>query len=296
MQRSRRRRFFVLVFLCGALFPRFVAGQSSSSATLAPESASTAASNPYDTELRSLERRAGTASAPEQAVLIHRAYDLRDYVDDREALAQWLVSVAGDSRRDALVRDAAQRLLALIDLHSGRLESARARYEALGFVRAWSIVGPFSSTGLDSAVGPERGYAPSAMYSGGNGQERRWRHIPDLGTNASIDLADFYSRATSSTAFAATSLYSDRERVVALRFTSDTALVLSVNGRVVFTGKEPSNVAFDQHAIAVELHAGWNPVLVKFYRRADEPWRFGLRVTEIGGGGVQLRASPTEPW
>jgi len=62
-------------------------------------------------------------TAPEQALLLHRAYALRDFLDDREALTA-LVDRVVASATDPLVRAEAQRLRAQIDRHEGRIASA----------------------------------------------------------------------------------------------------------------------------------------------------------------------------
>ena len=69
MQRPRLHRFWLLIFLSGMLFPRFVVAQSSSSAR----------NNPYEIQLRSLERQLKSADPPTQAVLLRRSSDLWDY-------------------------------------------------------------------------------------------------------------------------------------------------------------------------------------------------------------------------
>src|SRR5512146_990778 len=114
--------------------------------------------NPYDAQAAGLIAELRGASPPQAAVLLRRIYELREYVDDPAQVAQAIAAVAADCRRHALVRDEAQHLLALIDVHENRLPAARARLERLGFIRDWAIVGPFpNSQGLDATFRPDQG-------------------------------------------------------------------------------------------------------------------------------------------
>ena len=279
MQRSDTSRILGFILLGVGLLPTFVVGQSSPTA------------NPYDSELRALEQQMQSAKPAHAAVLLHRGYMLREYVDDRGELSRWLGAVTADPQQHPLVRDEAQRWLALIDLHTGKLDSARSRYDSLGFVRQWSIIGPFPAVGLDSTLGPEGSFHPAQSYPNADGHTRRWKPQPALGPQPWIDLVDYYSRPVPATAFAATSLYSEQRRVVALRFSSDSPVAVWVNGSKAFTRTEPSVLAFDQQAVAVELRPGWNTVVLKLCRGSEDAWRFGLRITDPHGSGLQLQAS-----
>jgi transglutaminase-like putative cysteine protease/Tfp pilus assembly protein PilF len=249
--------------------------------------------NPYNLQLAGLVGGLQRAPSPEAAVLLHRIYELRDYVDEPAEVERTLAGVASDGARHALVRDEALRLLALIDVHEHRLAAARMKLAQLGFVRQWAVVGPFAtSQGLDARLGPEAGFSATAEYPDSS-RRRRWRAVPDFGPHAWINLSDFYPQAGPAVAFAATSLFAEAPRTVALRFGASSAVALFVNGRQVFRGDSDTGIGFDQYAVAVPLRAGWNSVLMKFYRAEQGAWEFGLRVSELSGGGRQLRAAAT---
>ena len=249
--------------------------------------------NPYDSQLAALVSALPKASAPEAAVLLRRIYDLRDYVDQPADATRAITRVAQDENRHPLVRDEALRLLASIDIHENQLDQAREKLRQLGFVREWAIAGPFTtSPGLDTQFGPEQGFSDREFADGG--RQRRWRPVPDLGSLPWVELSDFYPQAVPAVAFAATSLFSDSQRTVALRFGADSEVALFVDGHQVLRDDGESGMAFDQYAVAVELHPGWNSILLKLYRTSQGPWRFALRVSRIGGSGLQMTASSAE--
>ncbi len=250
--------------------------------------------NPYNSQLRALNSALAKAPAPEAAVLLRRIYDLRDFVDQPEEITTAIQGIAGDANRHPLVRDEALRLLAAIDVHENRLDQARAKLARLGFVRQWKIAGPFTvSPGLDAQFGPEHSLINNNEFADGSSR-RRWRTVPDFGPFPWVDLSDFYPQAGPAVAFAGTSVFSDSARTVALRFASDSAVALLVNGRQLFRADDEPGMGFDQHAVTAELHAGWNSILLKLYRTGQGPWRFALRISGLSGGGLPMTASAGE--
>ncbi len=276
--------------------PVFVLG-AALALTPAPWAASPPAAiprNPYELQLAGLVTELPNASAARTAVMLRRIYELRDFVDDTAEVAAALGGVAADSKRPALVRDEAQHWLALIDLHENRLDAARAKLAQLGFVRQWAIVGPFSGAeGLDAEFGPEQGFSDRDYPEGTD--RRRWRLVPDFGPNSGVELDDFFPQISPAVVYAATSLFTDSPRTLALRISADSALAVFVNGREVLRDDAENVMGFDQHAVGVELHKGWNAVVLKLYRRELGAWGFAMRVTGLSGGGLRLNASANRP-
>ncbi len=280
--------------ICGSFSPSFVAVQSLAQSPSARVFTST---NPYDREREDIEADFRTAGPPQAAVLLGQGDALRDYVDDRPALEQWIASAAVDSFLHPLVRDEALYRLGLIDRHHNRLDLANQKFQQLGFVRQWAIAGPFATTDLDAAIGPEQGFAPERTYSDGAGNASHWRDLPDIRPNAAIDLGDFFSSSGAAAGFAATSVYSDTSREVALRFSSEAAAAIWVNRALVLKANGTGSFGFDQHAVAVQLRAGWNHVLLKSFREdSHHGWRFSLRITGLHGGGINLPIDARKPW
>ena len=241
--------------------------------------------NIFAKRLSALDSLWAHANAPQAAVLLARFYRLRDFVDAPNEIARRFEQVAGDVQQHPLVRDEALHYLALIDVHNKRLPAASAKLKALGLVREWAVAGPFSAPqGLDGDPGLEASAAWSA--------EHQWRRLP-VGPMERIDLAKMYPYSRPSMLLAETSIYSEREQAVALRFTAESAVAVVLNGTQIFA--EPvkkGGLGFDQHAVSAHLHFGWNTLLLKLARGADGPWRFSLRITALEGGGLPLPASP----
>ncbi len=262
------------------------------------------ASNPYNDQLKKWQAafnesaaaaRADVRAAPAAVVLLRRIYGLRELVDDPAELARWMQTVADAAGQQSLVRDEALYLLALEDAHSRRLASAETRLEELGFVRDWSLVGPFAAPdGLASQFGPESGFRPEAAYRDSSGRARRWISAPAAGPYAWVELADFFPRPGPAVAFACTSVFAESAQDVAIRLGADAAIALYVNGARVLADEAETGFAFDQRVIAAHLERGWNTLLVKLYRSTGGPWRLAARVTAPAGGGAALKVDPLQ--
>ncbi len=245
--------------------------------------------NPYDAELRSLEAQMTHAAPPQMAVLLARTWRLREYVDSPAEVVALLQRIADDPQQNRLVRDEALRYLADADVESGKLHAAETKLAALGFVHEWQVAGPFpASRGLDARYGPEDGFRAGESFTDSAGRSHTWRPLPPAGPHAWSDLAYLYPHAGSSVIFAATGVYAEQPRTVALRFSAETAAELIVNGRSLLVARDTEGLGFDQHSIGVTLHAGWNSILLKLAYAGEPRWRFALRVADLNGGGITL--------
>ena len=248
--------------------------------------------NPYDRELAGIDLQLmspgpkgpevplpARLDAPQAAVLLARAYRLRDYLNERAPLTTLLAAVSSDPAQHPLVRDEALHDLALCQLHEHRLSEAQQAFSRLGLIRDWSVVGPFVGGTLAASTGAEGGYVPDSRYPDAGGNRHSWRGLrapgeqqagaagqPAFGPQGFIDLSDLFAHTGAATALAATTIYSDRTRAVALRFSADSAVALWVDGKPLYTSEDGEGFAFDQHAVAVELHPGWNAVVLKLAR------------------------------
>ncbi|MFB3915873.1 MAG: DUF3857 domain-containing protein [Terriglobales bacterium] len=245
--------------------------------------------NPYDQRLAVFETQYAQASPAEAAVLLGRIYRLRDFVNDPSAIAAFMDRASSDRQQHPLVRDEALRYLALTDIHGNHLEAAEAKLKALGFVREWAIIGPFAG----DVSGPEQGFRTDASFTDSLGRRRGWRSAGPMGPQTWMNLADRLPQAAGAVAFAATSIYSEEPQDVALRVSAESPLWLFVNGQQVLADDQGQHtgIGFDQHAVAVQLHAGWNSVVLKLGQPGTDSWRFGVRVSGLEGGGIPLRAS-----
>ena len=123
---------------------------------------------------------------------------------------------------------------------------------------------------------------PDSRYPDAGGNRHSWRRLrapgeqqagaagqPAFGPQGFIDLSDLFAHTGAATALAATAIYSDRNRAVALRFGADSAVALLVDGKPLYTSEDGKGFAFDQHAVAVELHPGWNGLCSSWLRSWD---------------------------
>lgn len=275
----RTRQFFFLLAICILLLLSCAAEETS---------AGVAAENPYNLTLSRITADFVHASAPEKAVLLARAYRLRDYVDSPAEVDAWLKTVAYDNSVPRLVRDECLRYLAIVALHRGETETAQRTIASLGMVRQWALLGPLP---LTDAAGHE--FASPHALSAALASKQDWREV-DPGPQPWLDLADFFPQRGSAVAFARTSIYSDVRRTVVVRFTADSAIALQLNGATIYSDSADSGAAFDQHAVTAQLLPGWNSLLLMLTHRTPGQWRFELRLTGIEGEGIVLRASANE--
>jgi transglutaminase-like putative cysteine protease/cytochrome c-type biogenesis protein CcmH/NrfG len=249
------------------------------------------AQNPYNSEFVAVKSAFDAAPAPQQAALVTRAYQLREFLDSPDAIAAWMNSISENPRVSRLVRDEAVRYSAAIDVHRADLGGAETKLQSLGLIRNWSVVGPFSAGSFDSEFGPDHGFRNDEKFTTAPGQQQGWRQVSLATGQLWIDLSDF--AAGNGILYAASSVYSESAMTAALRFGSDSTTQVSINGDIAFAGDADSAAAFDQHAVAVRLNPGWNSILLKLPRNGEGPARFAVRITGLQGGGLPLKASAT---
>ncbi|MEZ6188745.1 MAG: DUF3857 domain-containing protein [Planctomycetota bacterium] len=169
----------------------------------------------------------------------------------------------------------------------GRLEEALAEEQALGFVSAFALIGPFDNergTGFEGSYPPEVEPFDFAARYPGKGRDVRWKlqpvEAPPLGV---IDLDALFGPNEQATAYALTALYAEADTEVALRWGSDEAAAVWVNGQQARVDDVRRPYRADQSAVGVLLRQGWNRVLLEVGEQTGE-WRFSLRVTALEGG------------
>lgn len=285
MQRPSFQVRVRLIFLAVCVLQLLPSASAQHLATLSSD-------NPYNRRFAGLQAEFERAEPPRQAVLLGEAYRLREFVDSAGDVRDWLKSVAANSSLHQLVRDEAAMRLASVQANESDFAAAEGNLARLGFIRNWSVIGPFSNEQSSPDISAH-GYHAAETFPDGRGRSRRWRVIKTVGLSPALKLSNFFSSSTPAVAYAATSVFSESDREVALRFSSEVAVSLFINGNEVFSAGEPGGFALDQLALAVHLHAGWNPVLAKFSLTSQGPAMFALRVTGLQGGGLQLTSSST---
>ena len=179
------------------------------------------------------------------------------------------------------------------------------------FLQDWSVIGPFPNanfpeilwTGASVAYPPEQKIDLAASYTGVGSQESdfgklltqtqtvatatiRWQRLltPDqpIFSNGPVDLGPKLSPNRGVTAYAFTTITSDRQRSVNFYTGSDQQLTLWVNQRQVFNRHDYRMAAPDQDRVTVRLEPGENTVLLKL-ANGHEGFRFYFRVGDEDG-------------
>jgi len=184
-----------------------------------------------------------------------------------------------------------------IDLVARRLRGMDQKVDLvrqLGYVVRWKLIGPFEDVrgkGFDAVYPPEKEIRFDAEYQGNKGPVR-WKGFVCTDDYGTVDLNKGLVEVKEVAGYAAAEFYADRAREVELRFTSDNALKIWVNGallasyKIYHGGTQP-----DQYVNRVSLRAGRNVILVKVCQNEltqdwARAWDFHLRIVDLGGAAV----------
>ncbi len=193
----------------------------------------------------------------------------------------------------------AARRVALDLRRTGKVADSNAAMDALGYVRAFRVIGPFDNEGkrgFHAELGPEidRLAAPHAEASY-RGRERvvRFRDLPDIVQGGYVSFDALLRPTENVCGFAETSLYVDKKRTLSLWLGAGGASKLYFNGVEVLSDAAYRVATPDRDVALVEAKAGENRVLVKTCVTAGS-WGFYLRVGDEKGEPVVLRADPNQ--
>ena len=272
-----QRRFWLQLLGFAMLAVSCCFAESSLSAPPAanPTEAAVPLSNPYDQQLTNVVREWSAASQPGKVVLLEKMLRLREMVSDPGRVGDELSRVAKDGKESPLVRDEANWRLAEVAQSEGRLNDAGQFANNLGFVGDWYQMGSgaCTATALNDIA------------------HRKPLKTTPLKTVLVHGVSDAYSWRED-TVCIATSVYSDTNQSVALRFGAAEPAWLYLNGTLEARSDRRTEAEFDQQSVGVQLKAGWNVIALKLGGRSAER-RFAFRVTRLGGGGVLLTVDPT---
>jgi outer membrane murein-binding lipoprotein Lpp len=165
----------------------------------------------------------------------------------------------------------------------------------LGFLVRWKLIGPLDNTGgkgFDAAYPPEREIRLDASYPGKHGPVR-WIDYTSSDQRGTVDFNKALAEEKVVTGYALAEFVADRPREVQLRMSSDNAVKLWVNGRLVDQHKVyHSGCQPDQYVSRVGLKSGRNLILVKVCQNEQTEdwarvWDFKLRICDETGGAVE---------
>jgi outer membrane protein assembly factor BamB len=182
----------------------------------------------------------------------------------------------------------------------------------LGFVRNWSLVGPFDNRGGQGfalAYPPEQGVDLRAAYSGKQGVRIGWYAIAtadspakmDVGKLAKVDVNTLVGKHMGAVAYAFTAIESPHDQAVEVRVGTPNALKVFLNGQQILAREEYHyNGRLDTHTGRGLLRAGRNELLVKLCQNEQtdawaQEWALRLRICDALGGAVPLTVVATGP-
>jgi tetratricopeptide (TPR) repeat protein len=174
---------------------------------------------------------------------------------------------------------------------AGMVKESMELLQSLGFVTKWWVVGPFDNQegrGFPQKMGPEGEEGIELdLAESYPGKERQvsWRPVPAVHPYGWIDLDAMMRPNDQGLAYAVTWLRCEAPREVALRFGSDEALAVWVNGSELVRKDVIRRGGFDQDTVAAKLQKGWNRVLVKVGETTGS-WGFRMRITDLDGNPV----------
>lgn len=167
---------------------------------------------------------------------------------------------------------------------SASVEEARAIWQPLGCLEHWRVIGPFNNERGSSFLteyGPEKELRLDAVYDGKK-RAVSWRPLPARPLAGNVDLAALFRPAEEALGYALTFVEAKTDTEAALRFASDEGYRIWVNGELVASEDLRRGFGFDQNAVGIRLHEGWNSILLKL-AQSTGPWQFTARLTQPDG-------------
>ena len=151
----------------------------------------------------------------------------------------------------------------------GHEATAARALEALDYVRthltAWRLAGPYSQEDVKGADLLAVEFAPEkSLLSALESPPPAWQTLSprDAKQPWRIDL-DALAECRQCAAYAYTELYVDEAQAAELRVGSDDGVKVWLDGAPVHENAVARGLTCDEDRVAVELQAGWNPLLVK---------------------------------
>ncbi len=187
-------------------------------------------------------------------------------------------------------------------LRLGRIPACVKLADRLGFIRSWSIVGPFANErgrNFGTSLGPEEGPVSFGASYPGKKIPVKWRFVSSVSPLGFLELGSMISPNTECLAYALCLVKSPKRVRACLRMGSSNAVKAWLNGRQVlrFPAKGEIPVSrkadLDQALGAITLQEGWNLLMLKSSQTRGG-WRLCVRITDMTGtpmSGLEIAAS-----
>jgi tetratricopeptide (TPR) repeat protein len=167
-----------------------------------------------------------------------------------------------------------------------KVDGAREVWNALGFLDAWWVIGPFDNergTGFGTSFAPEGDARPSKDVShAGKNRPVTWRALPVEPITGWVDLDALMRPSDQAVAYAMTFVESDGDHDATLRLGTDEGYRLWHNGRLLASRDVHRRMRFDQDVVSLRLRKGWNSILLKVAEESGR-WEFRARLTAPDG-------------
>ncbi len=187
--------------------------------------------------------------------------------------------------------------LGSIDESKERVKDARSKFEKIGAILDWRIVGPFdniSGSGHDKVFPPERADDTGAVYKNTNGGMIRWQHPPVQRLDLWIDFT-YFSSTHRGQFYSVAYVKSPTQQRVQMRLGTSGSFKLFVNDRSIRETFEEFNNDLDTYITECTLNEGWNKVLVKVGASDLDRCNFLLRITDERGRTIDNLTINTQP-
>jgi hypothetical protein len=210
-------------------------------------------------------------------------------VKEKEAVVAFKLALVAARDRDQIER-IAKRLKTL-----GVSVDLTAQF---GFITQWKLIGPFDNTrgvGFATVYPPEKQVVLTAVHQGKKEKQMRWLSHQTKLDRGLVDLNIALGKNMGATAYAFAVVTSSAQRPVQLRASSNNAIKIFLNGKLVFSREEYHHgTRMDQHVGSGVLKAGRNEILVKICQNEQtdswaQSWSFQLRVCDAIGGPVPIK-------
>lgn len=215
-------------------------------------------------------------------LLLRRLASLVGRLRRPDAITQPLASLLDGDRLRGEARDVATEILAAARLREGRRAEAERLHAGRGLVESYLVIGPFGknvTSPLHRPFRPEKGLSLDDRIRDG-WQELVWRRLPAAPPGSMIDpRGGTWPRR--GVVYSLAQIRGAKATPARLHFLGQGRSVVWWNGSVAIDERTLSEYPSSARRVDVELHEGWNRLLVKspsafrmrLTDRADEPLR-----------------------
>ncbi len=260
------------------------------------------ADNPTDAENTRLAQRVSQAGKdPRGAVPLFELWDNWDRSTPKKLVAE-LTKLSKDARLSTDRRVLIETMLAQSRLRLGEVAPVVKRFEELGYITKFRVIGPFDNEGKSgfdkvTPVEDKRMEAPDLQASY-EGRERpvSWRELPEITRNGFVAFGAVLRPFENVCALAETFVKSERARPLSLWLGAGGASKVYWNGAEVMKDASYRSPSPDRSVVMVGANAGWNRLLVKVCT-TNSAWGFQLRLGDEQGGvasGLTVATNTTE--